>query len=144
MALKLAFPVASDRGLQSRVFTCFGSAPALLVVDAETGSYRAAPGPLPARGRGAAAPLAALHALSVDGVVLRAIEPRALWSLHAADVLVYVARHETVAEAVAAWRSGTLRLLTPGVDPWAGTAGASLANEAVAPECRAAARAASR
>lgn len=108
--MKLCIPVQSDQGLDSPVHGHFGSAPAFAIVDTDQGTVRALPNRDAHHAHGGCSPLAALAGEQVDCVVVGGIGAGALAKLHAAAIPVYASRHRTVAEALAAWKAGTLVL----------------------------------
>jgi predicted Fe-Mo cluster-binding NifX family protein len=111
--MNICIPVDDDRGLESRVSDHFGSAPAFMIVDTTTELCRSIPNHNEHHAHGACMPLAALRGEHVDGAVVGGIGMGALQKLNAADIHVYLSEHATVAETIAAWRAGTLRLVQP-------------------------------
>jgi predicted Fe-Mo cluster-binding NifX family protein len=111
--MNLCIPVDDDQGLHSPVCAHFGSAPAFLIVNTDTESCRAIPNRNLHHAHGQCMPLAALQGERIDGAVVGGIGMGALQKLNAADILVYASEHATVAETVAAWRAGTLKLVQP-------------------------------
>jgi predicted Fe-Mo cluster-binding NifX family protein len=111
--MNICIPVDVDRGLESPVCAHFGSAPAFMIVDTKTESCRAIPNRNQHHAHGMCMPVAALQGEQVDGAVVGGIGMGALQKLNAANILVYLAEHATVAETIAAWKAGTLKLLQP-------------------------------
>lgn len=109
--MRIGIPVDRDEGLRSPVCGHFGSAPAFIVVDTATGSYRVLPNNNRHHVHGACKPLASLRGERLDAVAVGGIGRGALSQLCAAQVPVYVAGHPTVAEVIEAAKAGTLRLL---------------------------------
>jgi predicted Fe-Mo cluster-binding NifX family protein len=108
IAMKLCVPIADDRGLESRVHPHLGSAPGLLIVDAEADTARVVANPRCEAARGRCDPLAVLEAEGVGAVVVSSIGPAALERLRAARVAVYHTWRETAADALAAIARGAL------------------------------------
>ena len=112
--MKLCFPVASNEGLESRVFGHFGSAPAFLVVDSESGAIAEVINRDLHHAHGACSPVRALGGHAVDAVVVGGIGGGALTGLSTAGIQVLEARAETVRENVALHSQGTLVPWGPG------------------------------
>jgi predicted Fe-Mo cluster-binding NifX family protein len=106
--MNVCIPVNEDKGLESRVCAHFGSAPAFVVVDTETGACRAIVNQNQHHGHGQCAPLASLQGQGIDAVVVGGIGMGALGKLQAAGMAVHRSVHATVAEAVDALKAGTL------------------------------------
>ena len=111
--MNICIPVDEDQGLQSPVCAHFGSAPAFMIVDTDSGSCRAIPNNNQHHGHGMCMPLASLQGEQIDGMVVGGIGMGALGKLNAAGIRVYISGHATVAETVAALEAGTLRLMQP-------------------------------
>ena len=111
--MKICIPVTEDKGLDSPVSAHFGSAPVFMIVDTESGICRAIPNRNLHHGAGMCQPLMALAGEEVDGMVVGGIGMGALGKLQAAGVRVYLSRHTTVGETLAALKAGTLEAVTP-------------------------------
>jgi predicted Fe-Mo cluster-binding NifX family protein len=109
--VQICIPVIEDRGLDSRVSGHFGSAPGFMIVDTESGTCRLIGNHSEHHAHGTCQPLAALAGEPVDGIIVGGIGMGALMKLQAAGVTVYRAMHPTVAETIAAFKSGTLERL---------------------------------
>ncbi len=107
--MQICIPVLDDQGLNSRVCGHFGSAPAFLIVDTESGGHRLIVNQNQHHAHGMCQPLSALAGQSVDGIVVGGIGMGALMKLRSAGIDVFRAVHETVGETVAAFTAGTLR-----------------------------------
>jgi predicted Fe-Mo cluster-binding NifX family protein len=106
--MQLCVPVIEDQGLNSRVSAHFGSAPAFMIVDTDSGNCRLIVNNNAHHAHGMCQPLAALAGQAVDGILVGGIGMGALMKLQAAGIEVFRAGHATVAEAVAAFKEGTL------------------------------------
>jgi predicted Fe-Mo cluster-binding NifX family protein len=111
--MNICIPVDEDNGLQSPVCAHFGSAPAFMIVDTDSGSCRAILNTTQHHGRGMCMPLQSLQSEHTDAMVVGGIGMGALNKLSAAGIRVYVSEHPTVAETVAAFKAGTLKLMLP-------------------------------
>ncbi|HUK64177.1 MAG TPA: NifB/NifX family molybdenum-iron cluster-binding protein [Dongiaceae bacterium] len=111
--MKACFPVARDRGLESRVHPHLGSAPVLLLVDTQTGATRAIPNPECGSGHGRCHPLDILADEKLDLMAVSGIGPGALDRLEAAGIRVYQTPRATVGEALDAIARGALPPVLP-------------------------------
>jgi predicted Fe-Mo cluster-binding NifX family protein len=106
--MQICIPVLEDRGLESRVSTHFGSAPAFMIVDTESRNCRLVGNSNQHHAHGMCQPLAVLAGENVDGMVVGGIGMGALMKLQAAGITVYRAMHPTVGETLAAFTAGSL------------------------------------
>jgi predicted Fe-Mo cluster-binding NifX family protein len=111
--MKACFPVARDRGLESRVYPHFGSAPMFLVVDTETKATRAIANPECEHAHGRCHPLDVLADEAIDLVVVSGIGPGALDRLRAAGIRAYHTARGTAGEALEAIAGGALPPVLP-------------------------------
>ena len=107
--MRICIPVLDDRGLESPVCEHFGSSPAFMLVDTETGACRAVSMHNLHREHGACAPLTALFDLGVDAFVVGGIGRGALRSIEARGAQVFRGGHATVGESLQAFRTGALQ-----------------------------------
>jgi len=111
--VNICIPITDDQGLDSEVCAHFGSAPAFLIVDTDSGICRAIPNNNQHHGHGMCMPLQSLQGERIDGMAVGGIGMGALNKLNAANIQVYISECATVAETVAAFKAGTLRLMRP-------------------------------
>ena len=111
--MNICIPITSDEGLESPVCAHFGSAPAFLIVDTDSGVCRAVTNTNQHHGHGMCAPLAALQGERIDAMVVGGIGAGALGKLAAAGIQVHLAQHATVRETVDALVAGTLPVMGP-------------------------------
>ena len=111
--MNICIPVKEDRGLSSEVYPHFGSAPVFLIVDTESGAARAIANRNAHHGHGMCQPLSSLAGERIDAIVVGGIGMGALAKLEAGGMQVFVSDSGSVGEAVSAWKSGALRLMTP-------------------------------
>ncbi len=106
--MRVCFPVSHPEGLNSRVYGHFGSAPAFVVVDTESGTWETVPNRDLHHRHGQCSPVRALGTRAVDAVVVAGIGPGALAGLTRAGIRVYQARPGTVEENLRLWKDGRL------------------------------------
>lgn len=108
VVMQICIPVLEDRGLDSRVSSHFGSAPAFMIVDTDSGACRVIGNRNEHHAHGMCQPLAALAGEAVDGIIVGGIGMGALVKLQAAGITVFRATQPTVAETIAAFKDGLL------------------------------------
>jgi predicted Fe-Mo cluster-binding NifX family protein len=106
--MRLCIPTRTDEGLQATSSGHFGSSPWFTVVDTETDEVVTRHNPQEGRRHGTCHPLHELREQSLDAVVCKNIGRGAYSQLRAQGIDVYSTPQATVAEIVAAARSGTL------------------------------------
>jgi predicted Fe-Mo cluster-binding NifX family protein len=111
--MRACFPVAHDRGLESRVYPHFGSAPTFLLVDSEAKSIRAIANPECEHAHGRCHPLDVLAGEEIDLVVVSDIGAGALDRLRDARIAVYHTARGTLGEALEAIARGALPPVLP-------------------------------
>jgi predicted Fe-Mo cluster-binding NifX family protein len=111
--VNICIPITNDEGLESEVCAHFGSAPAFLIVDTDSGSCRAIANTNQHHGHGMCAPLAALRGERIDALVVGGIGAGAMGKLAAAGIAVHLAEHATVRETVEAMKAGALPEMRP-------------------------------
>ena len=107
--MQICIPILEDLGSNSRVCAHFGSAPAFMIVDTESGQLRCLVNNNQHHAHGMCQPLAALAGQAIDAIVVGGIGMGALAKLRVAGIDVFRAAHETVGEAVAAFTTGILQ-----------------------------------
>jgi predicted Fe-Mo cluster-binding NifX family protein len=107
--MNICIPIDEDKGLQSQVCVHFGSAPAFLIVDTDSGECHAVPNQNQHHGHGMCTPLASLQGEHIDGIVVGGIGMGALDKLEAANVRVYLSEQATAGEVVDAFKAGALK-----------------------------------
>jgi predicted Fe-Mo cluster-binding NifX family protein len=111
--MNICIPVTQDSGLESPVSAHFGSAPLFMILDTENGSCRAVSNRNLNHSHGMCQPLASLAGERMDGMVVGGIGMGALGKLQAANIKVYLSEFPTVAATLAAFKAGSLKLVTP-------------------------------
>lgn len=109
--MQLCVPVIDNNGAASLVCEHFGSAPAFMIVDTDSGATRVIANGNAHHAHGMCQPLAALAGESLDGIIVGGIGMGALMKLQAAGITVYRALHPTVGETLAAYTAGSLQPL---------------------------------
>ena len=113
--MNLCIPVEQDNGLESGVCAHFGSAPAFMIVETESRTYRFVPNQNSEHAHGMCMPVDTLRGESVDGIVVSGIGMGALNKLAQANIRVYAANCNTVGAAVDAFCTGALSPMDPGM-----------------------------
>jgi predicted Fe-Mo cluster-binding NifX family protein len=111
--MNICIPIDEDKGLQSQVCAHFGSAPAFMLVDTDSGRCRAVPNTNQHHGHGTCTPLASLQRERIDGIVVGGIGIGALSKFEAANIRVYISEHATVEKTVDAFKAGLLKPMEP-------------------------------
>lgn len=111
--MNVCVPINQDEGLNSPVCGHFGSAPAFLRVDTESGSCEVISNNNSHHAHGMCQPLQALAGASPDALIVGGIGMGALLKLNAAGIRVFLAAAPTVAENLAALREGRLAEASP-------------------------------
>ena len=111
--MNICIPITNDEGLDSPVCAHFGSAPAFLLVDTDSGNCRTVTNTNQHHGHGMCAPLASLQGERIDAMLVGGIGAGALGKLAAAGIAVHLAQHATVREAVDALVARTLPVMRP-------------------------------
>jgi len=96
--MKVGFAVQKDEGIESQVYNHFGSAPAFILVDAETREAVTVQNSDLQHVHGMCNPVSTLGGKEVSAVVVGGIGPGALMKLNAMGVKVYEAGARTVKE----------------------------------------------
>ncbi len=111
--MKVCFPVAENRGLESPVYGHFGSAPFFLVVDTDSRQVTEVRNRDLHHAHGRCSPLRALGGHAVDAVVVGGIGGGALAGLGRVGVRVLRAGAPTVEGNLALLESGALEPYSP-------------------------------
>ncbi len=111
--MKICIPIEESNGFESRVCHHFGSAPAFMIVDTDSGDFRAIANANQHHGHGMCAPLASLQGEQFDAMVVGGIGMGALNRLNSSNIHVYLAERATVGETIEGFRSGSLRRVEP-------------------------------
>ena len=110
--MKIAFPTQDDRGLESRVYGHFGTAPAFILVDSAVGTVESLINRDKDHTHGQCQPMAALGGKTIEAVVVGGIGAGALSRLNATGIKVYRAVEGTVSENLSLIQAGALPLIT--------------------------------
>ncbi len=110
--MKVCFPVEKNEGTKSAVYGHFGSAPAFVMVDTDTGSVTTVGNSDLGHVHGACNPIQAMGSHAVDAVVVGGIGAGAISGLNARGIKVYGSGAETVARNVDLLKDGKLPLLS--------------------------------
>lgn len=111
--MRIAFPVQDDVGIDSVVYSHFGSAPVFVIVDPETGAIATVSNRDQHHTHGACNPMRALDSQQVDAVVVGGIGAGALSGLNRMGITVRRSMAATIRENLALLGSGTLPVIEP-------------------------------
>ncbi|MEW6670985.1 MAG: NifB/NifX family molybdenum-iron cluster-binding protein [Thermodesulfobacteriota bacterium] len=106
--MKIAFPVESNKGLESSIYGHFGTAPCFVIVDAESGEVKGVDNRDAQHLHGQCQPLKALGDNPVDAVIVGGIGGGALSRLQASGIRVFRAVGGSLRENMELIRSGKL------------------------------------
>jgi predicted Fe-Mo cluster-binding NifX family protein len=106
--MKIAFPVIEDRGLESPVYSHFGSAPFFMVLDSSNGGVEALGNTDAHHIHGQCQPLKALGGTAVDMVVVGGIGAGALMKMQGMGIRVFRAVEGSVSENLELLKAGKL------------------------------------
>jgi predicted Fe-Mo cluster-binding NifX family protein len=109
--MKICFPIAKDNGLESKVYGHFGSAPAFIIADSETGTVSLLDNADLQHVHGACNPAIALAGKSIDAVVVGGIGAGAISKLNSLRTKVYQSKGGTVKDNLEAFNKGALNEL---------------------------------
>ncbi len=98
--MKICFPTDDLRGLDSAVFSHFGSAPGFVVVDTDSKDVQEIKNGDMHHAHGMCQPLKALGGLSVDAVAVGGLGMGALMKLQGMGITVYRAQSGTVGQNI--------------------------------------------
>ncbi len=110
--MKICIPVEAFRGMESRVFGHFGSAPAFAIVDMETMAIEPVVNRDEHHEHGHCSPMKTIGRRQVNAVIVGGIGAGAIRGLEQAGIGVFRYSGGTVADAVREFRAGTLPMLT--------------------------------
>lgn len=106
--MRIAFPVIEDRGLESPIYSHFGSAPFFMVLDSANDALEALSNTDAHHIHGQCQPLKALGGTAVDMVVVGGIGAGALMKMQDQGIRVFRAVEGSVAENLDLLKSGKL------------------------------------
>src|ERR1700687_3316692 len=110
--MKICFPVQHDEGIESIVYSHFGSAPLFVVVDTGTNDVSTINNRDQHHSHGACNPMKALDDQKVDAIVVGGIGAGALTRLNQMGIIVHRSAAETIRENLALFGSRQLPTLT--------------------------------
>jgi predicted Fe-Mo cluster-binding NifX family protein len=110
--MKVGFAVQTDEGMESKVYSHFGSSPAFIIVDTEGKDVLTVNNRDLTHVHGACNPVMALDGKSVDAMVVGGIGAGAINKLNAMGIKVYAAGAPTVKENLELLRQRKLEELS--------------------------------
>lgn len=106
--MKLCFPAETNKGLESIVYSHFGSAPFFLLFDTETNTSDIIDNQDLGHEHGMCSPLKALNGKAVDAIVVGGIGAGAVSKLNSMGIKVYRAEENTVRKNIDLFKSDSL------------------------------------
>lgn len=106
--MKIAFPVQDDKGVESQVYSHFGSARLFVVIETDSGAVETVGNQDLGHQHGKCQPLKALGGYHVDAVVVGGIGGGALKALNRAEIKVYRAVEGSIQENLELTKQGVL------------------------------------
>ena len=110
--MKIFVPTKDERALEAETFGHVGGAPYYTIADTDSGYVQTVPAGHHDHESGECGPGAQMRALDIDTVVCGHIGRRAMASLEAAGITVFVSDAGTVREVLADARNGGLRAIS--------------------------------
>jgi len=110
--MKLCFPIETDKGLESTVYSHFGSAPFFLLFDTETNTSDIINNSDLGHGHGMCSPLKALNGKTVDAIVSGGIGAGAVSKLNSLQIKVYRAEENTVQKNIDLFKADSLPMIS--------------------------------
>ncbi len=110
--MKICFPVQHDRGIESAVYSHFGSAPVFVVFDTDTNHIASINNQDQHHAHGACNPMKALDNQKVDAIVVGGIGAGALTRLNQMGITVHRSQGETIRENLSLFQAKSLPVLT--------------------------------
>ena len=110
--MKICFPVQENKGMESRVYNHFGSAPMFVMVDVATGNISVVTNKDQRHAHGSCNPIMALGSHEVDAVVVGGIGSGALSKLNQKGIRVFQAAAASVRENISMLLSSQLAEFT--------------------------------
>lgn len=106
--MKLCFPVESENGLESVVYTHFGSAPMFVLVDTETNRTEIIDNGDMQHIHGMCSPIQALNGNMIDAILVGGIGAGAIGKLNAMGIKVFRAIEDTVQKNIELFNRNSL------------------------------------
>jgi len=110
--MRICIPTEDDRGLDSRLYGHFGSAPFLALADTDSGDVEIKPNSGRHHGQGKCQPAERIDVARTDAVVCQGMGKRAVASLRRAGVAVLITSATTLRDAISQAGGGSLRNLS--------------------------------
>jgi predicted Fe-Mo cluster-binding NifX family protein len=111
--MKICFPVAENKDMNSIVYNHFGSAPEFVIVNTDTNRVLTVGNKDQHHAHGACNPIMALNGEEVDAIVVGGIGAGALSKLNQKGIRVFQARETTISENIELLKNGSLLQFAP-------------------------------
>lgn len=110
--MKICFPVESDKGLDSKIYGHFGSAPIFVIFDTETKLIDTINNQDLNHTHGMCSPLKALNGKMIDAIVVGGIGAGAINKLNSMGIKVYKASLGTIEYNIETFEANTISEIT--------------------------------
>ncbi|MBT8385963.1 MAG: NifB/NifX family molybdenum-iron cluster-binding protein [Ignavibacteria bacterium] len=111
--MNLCIPIKENNGLQSEVYSHFGSAYAFLLFDTEKEQVEIINNSDKKHSHGECEPMKSISSRDVNAVIVGGIGTRALEKLHALHIKVFKSKEGTAIENVKLFKKASLQEFTP-------------------------------
>jgi len=111
--MKICMPTMESKGMESKVYFHFGSAPYFAFYDVESGKLKMVQNNHEQHEHGACQPVAAIAGEGAGAVITGGMGRRAVDMFNQARIKVYLLDGETISSAVANYKAGKLVELKP-------------------------------
>lgn len=110
--MKLCFPIESENGVQSLIYSHFGSAPMFIIHDTESNVTVTINNQNLGHEHGMCSPIKALNGKSVDAIIVGGIGAGAISKLNAMGIKVFRSNEGTIQENVELFKNNSLSEIT--------------------------------
>ena len=111
--MRLCIPIKKSNGLNSEIFSHFGSASAFLLFDTEKEQVEIINNSDKQHSHGECEPMKSISSRDVNAVIVGGIGIRALEKLHALHIKVFKSKEGTASENIELFKKSSLQEFTP-------------------------------
>jgi len=110
--MKLCIPIQENNGIESQVYSHFGSATAFMIYDSETSKYQIIDNSDQNHTHGACNPINSINGQNINVVLVGGIGARAIEKLNARNIKVFQTVKETAKENIELFKNSQLQEMT--------------------------------